>query len=507
MNRATYFYLSLLLVLTPVLAAQADCPETPNGTHVWLGVDTSIPISYSWPNRPDIRELDLLRVQLVWVQQDSASRYRDQRVIDIDWVRQTHTNVDVWDGEMQAIRVRDLQPVRLGVETNFETGQIHIESCAIYNPAGPKLLFAYYGFDGMILETLVSSGTVTNQKVSNIISNNFNNGLDHQMIEDVEKATGVTPGHYLAESFLFQNLGPSVSFLEQYPTLFFDAENAIVMQSRVYVTGNEASASVPYSVGGVFSNGINVMEGDHRVRNLEEYLGIVQFQSRNGGRPGNFNLVIEARPELKIETAPCVDGHSTLTADFVYPSELGGEIRLWLGDSPAAMTRKSSLNEWIGCDYDYRVEGRRFFENDWEHEPVTTGEIWVPVATTGTLIKIQYDASYHGAPPRIASPSSETVRKVWGVENIESLYGRHEYFCDKAGDQRVDSIDEIAARRSSLLTAEEKTSFDPFTDEAKNLRAWQDGDGDGTICNDEERWTGDGGNISKITLSVYPPGD
>ena len=272
MNRAVFFYLALTLMFTPILTAQADCPETPSGIHVYLGVDTSIPTSINWPNRPDIRELDLLRVQLVWVPADPERRYIDQHVIDIDWVRQTHTNVDVWDGEMQAIRVRDLHPVILPIDTDFETGQIHIESCPIYNSAGPRLMFAYYGFDGMILETLVSSGTVTNQKVSNTISNSFNHGLARNMTEDVEKATGVTPGHYLAESFLFQNLRPSVSFLSQYPTLFFDAENAIVMQSRVYVTGDDASALVPLSLhgGGVFSGDVNILDVDRRVRNLEQ---------------------------------------------------------------------------------------------------------------------------------------------------------------------------------------------------------------------------------------------
>ena len=155
-------------------------------------------------------------------------------------------------------------------------------------------------------------------------------------------------------------------------------------------------------------------------------------------------------------------------------------------------------------DYDYRVEGRRYLERG--YKDASTGEIWVPVATSGTLIKIQYDASYHGAAPRMTSPSVETVLKVWGVKDIETLYGRHEYFCDRAGDGRIDSIDEIAARRANLLTAEEKASLDPFADEDKNLRAWQDGDGDGTICNSEEAWSGDYGVIRKITLSVYPPG-
>jgi hypothetical protein len=509
MKRVTFCYLTLVLVISPIMTALADCPETPNGTHLWLGVDTTIPTSRNWPNRPHISELDLLRLSVVWVPDDPESRYRDQHFIGIDWVNRTHTNVGIWDGELQAVRDMDVYPVTLPMDTNFETGQIHIETCAIYNPAGPLLLFAYYGFDGMILETRVSSGMVTNQLESNIISDNFNYGLADRMIDDVERATGVRPEHYLAESFLFQNLTPSVRFLDKFPTKFFGAENATVMQSRVYVTGNESSALLPYSLSGVFSDGINIMDGDYRVRNLEQYLGVVLFQKRRAEIPDSYNLIIDVRPELKIENAPCVDGHSTLTAEFVYPSELDSDIRLWLGDSRTTMTnpmiKKKALNEWISCDYDYRVEGRRFLEGI--RQQTSSGEIWVPVATKDTLIRIQYDAHYDGAAPRMTSPSIETVLKVWGKESIESLYGRHVYFCDKAGDERVDSVDEIAARRTSLLTAEEKLSFDPFTDEDKNQRAWQDGEGDGTMCNFEELWSGDGQVIRNLTLSVYPPGD
>jgi hypothetical protein len=127
------------------------------------------------------------------------------------------------------------------------------------------------------------------------------------------------------------------------------------------------------------------------------------------------------------------------------------------------------------------------------------------VVTKGLLIKVQYEAHYQKGPPRMTSPTVETVLKIWDAPNIESLYGRHEYFCDKAGDGRVDSIDEIASRRSSLLTAEERASFDPFTDAVSNQRSWQDGDGDGTICDSDEMTSdGDWGIISKITLSVYP---
>ena len=123
-----------------------------------------------------------------------------------------------------------------------------------------------------------------------------------------------------------QNLEPLVRSLAQYPTWFFDAENAVVMQSRIYVTGNESSASVPFSIGGVISNGIDVLDGDYRVHNLEQYLGTMHFQARDGDRMPGYNLIFDARPELRIATTPCVDGYANLTADFVYPSEVEGVI-------------------------------------------------------------------------------------------------------------------------------------------------------------------------------------
>lgn len=504
MNQVKHQGLAALLMLAPVFSVHADCPETPSGEHTFLGVDTSVPANFS--NRPEIRELDLLRVQLAWVPWGEES-YRDQHLIDIDWVRQTSSNVDVWDGELQAITERDLHPVAL-LWSNPESGQVHLETCAgVFNSAGPVLMFAFYGQDGAIfheatrVSPLVERTAVTNATVSSFIAESFNNGLDQQIITDVTKATGVVPGHYLAQSLLFQTLGPSVDFLHMNPAFFFDAKNAVVKQNRVYVTGNDSSARVPLLVDGVFRGGDNILDYPRVVHNLEDYPGAVHFQSRWGMLSG-YNVVIDARPDLQIETTPCADGRSRITADFAYPSELPGEITLYLEDSPAPMTAGSSLDESVSCDHDYRIEGVREFED----ESAGSGEVWVPVATEGTLVRIQYEANYQDDPPAMTAPSIETVLKLWNATDIESLYGRHEFFCDKPGDAKVDSIDEIAHRRATLLTAEEQASLDPFADAALNDRAWGDGDGDGSICDgDELSGDGDWGIITRITLSVYPP--
>ena len=100
MNHARRLFLFFLLTLVTAALAHADCPETPAGEHVFLGVDTSMPVSLN--RRPEIRELELLRVQLAWVPFEEEIRYRDQYLVDIDWVQQTSSNVDIWDGELQA---------------------------------------------------------------------------------------------------------------------------------------------------------------------------------------------------------------------------------------------------------------------------------------------------------------------------------------------------------------------------------------------------------------------
>lgn len=502
--------LLLLLLVAPLATAQAACPETASGFHTYLGVDVTL---------PDYPDYELLLVQVVWVPPDPESRFRDQHVIDIDWKERTTTNVSVWDGELQAVSARDIQPVMLQTNTDFETGQVHLETCTgVLDSAGPGLVFAYYGNDGSIeprytrVSPLIALTAVTNVSVSEAITNAFKYQLAPNMIEDIERATGVLPGHYLAESFLFQNLSPTTLLLDKTPSLFFAAKNATVYQNRLYVTGSEASASVPLSLAAVYSDGEDILDADHRVRNLEQYIGTVRFQSRFRGGWIGYNQVIEARPDLRVETQPCEDGYTTLTADFLYPSEVPGYIWLYIGNSLDLVALETSINERVSCENDYRLESSR----EIEIRKYIFRVVWAPVATTGTFVRVVYDTPYTSGIPDVhndyrelvvASPSIGTVLKVWDAPNIESLYGNRVFTCDIPGDSRVDSIDEIADRRESLLTAAEKASFGPYSDPGLNNKAWGDGDGDGSICNvGELRPNGDGRSITEITLAVYPPG-
>lgn len=210
-------------------------------------------------------------------------------------------------------------------------------------------------------------------------------------------------------------------------------------------------------------------------------------------------------------TQPCTGGYTNLTADFAYPSEVPGYI--WLeSENLDLVALEPSINERVSCASDYRLSSRKAVEYRDSYFPNTV--IWVPVATKGILVKVEYFTRYtddfltktlHGYDPLIASPSVETVLKVWDAPNIESLYGTRVFTCDNPGDSRVDSIDEIASRRKNLLTAAEQAGFDPYTDVERNNLAWTDGNGDGSICDRYETDPeGDGESITRITLAVYP---
>ena len=220
---------------------------------------------------------------------------------------------------------------------------------------------------------------------------------------------------------------------------------------------------------------------------------------RNGRNVSNSSVVLISKPDMEIETEPCVDGRTRITADFVYPSELDSRILLYIEDSPEPMVREPTLDKGIYCDHDYRVFGQRAFEG----ESSSTGTIWVPVATKEVLVKVFYALKHHQG--EWVSPPVETVLEVWDAPDIESLYGTRKFYCDKPGGDEVDSVDEIAHRRSSLLSDEQKAGFGPYDDAERNEAAWADGDGDGSICNGGELGEGGDGEIIKwIELSVYP---
>lgn len=505
------FYALSLLILLFISTASADCPETASGHHTFIGVDTQ---------HSDSRNLDLIRASVVWVPSDDEYRYRYQYVIAIDWKSKSITNVDVWDGEKQAIVARDIFPVLLADDSDFDSGQIHLITCKpVLSTAGDGavLVFAYYGKDGVVdgshtrVASLLGDTAVINRVFSNAIMGTFNASLAANMIRDIEFTTGEEPPHYLAQSLLFQNLGMISPIESRNQALFFDAENAVVLQNRVYITGDNASAVVPLSIGGVFSDGLNILGAQNRASNLEQFVGTVQINAKWRNGWFSHTQLIEARAEIKVTTTACEQGYTTLSAEFLYPSDLPGGITLYAyseeeeGVAFIVADQSTSINEIVSCDYDYRLYASRYFEN----HAVKSAPIWVPVATKGTLVNIEYLVFRGGlgdfAEVKLIKPSTNSVLKVWEISDLDSLAGTHVFVCDPAGDAVVDSIDEIAENWATLLTPEEQSDFGPYADEELNHLAWEDGNGDGSICDSgEAQAIPSHSHIVQITLAIYP---
>ena len=76
--------------------------------------------------------------------------------------------------------------------------------------------------------------------------------------------------------------------------------------------------------------------------------------------------------------------------------------------------------------------------------------------------------------------------------------------CDGPGGPEVDSLDELAERRNTLLNASEQLEVGPTQDPAENDRIWTDSDGDGSVCDSGERGeNGDGSALPFVTLLVF----
>jgi hypothetical protein len=53
----------------------------------------------------------------------------------------------------------------------------------------------------------------------------------------------------------------------------------------------------------------------------------------------------------------------------------------------------------------------------------------------------------------------ELIKKIWGIDDLATLNGHTFYSCKQAGDETVDSIDEIAVNAFARLTPEELLSL------------------------------------------------
>jgi hypothetical protein len=268
-----YFVLSLLLLVTlSPLHASIDC----QGKGVPVGGYFGIPTEYTprfydlYANPP---EYELMRVDIAWLPSDEEMRYRYQEVIVVDWLKQTTTQVDLYDGSLPGIVERDIREAELRSSSNFSTGHLDMLFC-MPDDRFRGLIFAYYGVEGKIVKTHVVpfsfghlnnglwSSAVVNESISDLIVDTFNNVIVHDVTDDVERSTGVRPPRYLAESLVQQNLAPMTDLVSRDQAPLFGGHNTLVFGNQIIITGDNASVAAVHSVNNVYSNGIPIMDND-----------------------------------------------------------------------------------------------------------------------------------------------------------------------------------------------------------------------------------------------------
>ena len=93
------------------------------------------------------------------------------------------------------------------------------------------------------------------------------------------------------------------------------------------------------------------MDGDRRIRDLGTLAGqTFRFESRFPGQDPRYAIasnhhVIEARTDIDLNVAPCEGGRTNIKANFRHPSQLEGDIGLFIGKSPVPVRRAASIDE------------------------------------------------------------------------------------------------------------------------------------------------------------------
>ncbi|MGB5486257.1 MAG: hypothetical protein WBN06_02585, partial [Lysobacterales bacterium] len=155
---------------------------------------------------------NLSLVQIAWLPYDEEMRYRYQEVIDIDWQKQSISQVYLYDGALPGVVEHDIREAELRSSSNFSTGHLDLLFCMPHDLESSRgLIFAHYGSDRSKLPLVVPFrwqqvdnglwfSSVVNEAISSSIVSSFNSVIVHDVTDDVERATGVRPPRYLAES-------------------------------------------------------------------------------------------------------------------------------------------------------------------------------------------------------------------------------------------------------------------------------------------------------------------
>jgi len=458
---------------------------------------------------------NLSLVQIAWLPYDEEMRYRYQEVIDIDWQKQSISQVYLYDGALPGVVEHDIREAELRSSSNFSTGHLDLLFCMPHDLESSRgLIFAHYGSDRSKLPLVVPFrwqqvdnglwfSSVVNEAISSSIVSSFNSVIVHDVTDDVERATGVRPPRYLAESLIQQNLRPTTDLVFRDQALLFGGHNALVIGNQIVIIGDNASLTAVHSVNDVYSNDQSIMDGDYVLTDLESFIGPISIEAHGVRRPA---IIVDGRADFEATVSNCVDGISNVSAHMIYASELSGDITLETQNPRSIVTSDhQSITAEIPCDTFHEIKAsRKVFTNANYSKLVNVDESMASINFNSPkryFINMIYTLKN---PPFLAFPTGpsgidvELIKKIWGVADIENLRGRTKYFCDPPGDEVVDSIDEIVTNAFARLTNLELESLQ------MEGYLFDDSDADGSICNSGELNDSPSRYVKQIELWVTP---
>lgn len=490
----------LLVALSPAHAA-IYCGKTgfPVGGHIGI---------------PDPAS-NLSLVQIAWLPYEEEMRYRYQEVIDIDWQEQSISQVYRYDGALTGIVENDIREAELLSSSNFSTGHLDLVFCMPPDHESSRgLIFAHYGEDRSKLPLVVPFrwqrvdgglwfSAVVNKAISSSIVNSFNFGIVQNVTDDVERATGIRPPRYLAESLIQQNLIPATDLVFRDQALLFGGHNALVIGNQIIITGDNASLTAVHSVNDVYSNDNSIMDSNYLLTDLEKFIGPISIEAHGVRRPA---IIVDGRADFEATVSDCVNGFSNVSAHMTYASELTGGITLENSSlRSVVVSDHQSINAEISCDTAYKLESsRKIFKNASQSRLVNVGESTAFINFSNPDRYSIYMIYVLQNPPWLAFPTGpynidvDLIEKIWGIADLETLRGKTNYYCDPPGDEVVDSIDEIVTNAFARLTSNELEMLQ------MEGYLFDDSDGDGSICNSGELNDDPSRYVRQIELSVTP---
>ena len=143
---------------------------------------------------------NLSLVQIAWLPDDEEMRYRYQEVVDVDWQKQSISQVYLYDGALPGVVEHDIGEAELLSSSNFSTGHLDLRFCMPHDPESSRgLIFAHYGTDRLKLPLVVPFrwqwvddglwfSSVVNEAISGLIVSSFNDVIVHDVTDDVDKS-------------------------------------------------------------------------------------------------------------------------------------------------------------------------------------------------------------------------------------------------------------------------------------------------------------------------------